>query len=84
MKDVEIYCYVWCMFMEKIKVFEKKFKIFLFEWYWIAWVIVFVLALCKCFEFAIALLSAIFLTQKQKLEEISKQTLRGLKNRKSN
>lgn len=56
--------------MEKIKVFEKKFKIFLFEWYWIAWVIVFVLALCKCFEFAIALLSAIFLTQKQKLEEI--------------
>lgn len=56
--------------MRKIKVAEKKIKTFLFEWYWIAWVIVFVSALCKCFEFAIAMLSAIFLTQKQKLEEI--------------
>ncbi|MDD5133907.1 MAG: hypothetical protein PHP01_00670 [Phycisphaerae bacterium] len=55
--------------MGKIKVFEKKFKTAWFEWYWIAWVIVPILVLCNFFEIAIALLSVIFLTQKQQLEE---------------
>jgi len=87
MKDVEIYRYVWCIFMEKIKSFKKNFKrlwcMFMekiklfkklkrpwFELYWIiGFIVVILLLLFKHSEFAIAVFSVIFLTQKQKLEE---------------
>ncbi len=70
MKDVEIYRYVWCIFMEKIKSLTKKFKRLWFELYWIVgFIVVILLLLLKHFQFAIAVFSVIFLTQKQKLEE---------------
>ena len=57
------------MFMEKIKLF-KKLKRPWFELYWIiGFIVVILLLLFKHSEFAIAVFSVIFLTQKQKLEE---------------